>query len=103
MTFKQYVTSILAKVKVKKTAVVGAVAAATPVILSVGACAETSGTGSSSGGFEAPMIADAVTGAMFNQILDQMYALVPLLLPVVVGCLAFRKGISFLKSMVMGA
>lgn len=101
MTFKQYVTSILAKVKVKKTAVVGAVAAATPVILSVGASAETAGTGS--GDFKAPMIADAVTGAMFNQILDQMYALVPLLLPVVVGCLAFRKGISFLKSMVMGA
>lgn len=99
MTCKQKLTKFLGKVNEKKNCIVGAVATATPFLLSVGASAESA----SSGEFKAPMIADAVTGAMFNQILEQMYGLVPLLLPVVVGCLAFRKGISFLQSMIMGA
>ena len=44
-----------------------------------------------------------VSGVDFMIVLDEMVALVPVMLPVIVGCLAFRKGISFIKSMVRGA
>lgn len=97
---KKYVVSLLDKLHSKKTAVVAAVSTGAISVLSVAASAasETGGTA-----FVAPSIADSVNGAMFNQILTQMTDLLPILLPVVVGCLAFRKGISFLKSMIMGA
>ena len=44
-----------------------------------------------------------VSGVDFMIVLDEMVALVPVMLPVIVGCLAFRKGIQFVKSMVRGA
>lgn len=97
---KKYIISVLDKLQSKKTAVGAAVSTGAVSVLSVAASAasETGGTA-----FVAPSIAESVNGAMFNQILTQMTDLLPILLPVVVGCLAFRKGISFLKSMIMGA
>lgn len=53
--------------------------------------------------FEVPLIGESVTAASFSGILDQMTSLLPVVLPVVVACLAFRKGISFLRSMIAGA
>lgn len=44
-----------------------------------------------------------VTSASFNGVLDQVVALVPIVLPAVIGFLAFRKGWSFIKSAVSGA
>lgn len=100
MINKEKIANALDALNSKKTAVISSVSASAPLILSVAASA-SSDTGSTA--FTAPSIADNVSGAMFNQILTQMTDLLPVLLPVVVGCLAFRKGISFLKSMIMGA
>lgn len=50
-----------------------------------------------------PSIANSISSSSFNGILQQMVDLLPIVLPVVVACLAFRKGISFLKSMIRGA
>lgn len=97
--FKENLNAFIAKAKNKKYAITAGVAAAAPALMSVSASA-ASETGTA---FTAPSIADSVNGAMFNQILTQMTDLLPILLPVVVGCLAFRKGISFLRSMIMGA
>lgn len=38
-----------------------------------------------------------ITSATFTGILDEIKTLVPIVLPAVVGILAFRKGWSFLK------
>lgn len=43
------------------------------------------------------------TGVDFMSVLDEIVALVPVVLPVIVGCLAFRKGFGFLKSAIKGA
>lgn len=96
---KKYIVSVLDKLNSNKAAVGAAVSTGAISVMSVAASAADA----SSNTFVAPSIADSVTGAMFNQILTQMTDLLPILLPVVVGCLAFRKGISFLKSMIMGA
>lgn len=83
----------------KKATVVAAVVPASAALLSVAAFAEEG----SSGTFVVPSIASKISADAFNGILQQMVDLLPLLLPVIVGCLAFRKGISFLKSMIAGA
>ena len=44
-----------------------------------------------------------VTSEIFMGILNQVLALVPILLPAVIGFLAFRKGWQFLKSQIKGA
>lgn len=44
-----------------------------------------------------------VTSASFNGVLDQVVSLVPIVLPAVIGFLAFRKGWAFIKSAVKGA
>lgn len=44
-----------------------------------------------------------VTSDMFTGVLDQVVSLVPIVLPAVIGFLAFRKGWSFIKSAVRGA
>lgn len=44
-----------------------------------------------------------VSGVDFMSVLDEMVALVPTVLPVIIGCLAFRKGFKFLKSAISGA
>lgn len=49
-----------------------------------------------------PSIANSVTSDMMNGILTQITDLLPVVLPVVVGALAFRKGLSFLMSTIRG-
>lgn len=44
-----------------------------------------------------------VTGVDFMAVLDEIVALVPVLLPVIIGFIAFRKGFGFLKSALKGA
>lgn len=95
---KQKFKDFVSKIDETKLTISTAVVGASPVLMSVAASAADTNTG-----FTAPSIATSVTSSMFNQILTQMTDLLPILLPVVVGCLAFRKGISFLKSMIMGA
>ncbi len=52
--------------------------------------------------FVVPSIADSVTGEMMNGILTQITDLLPVVLPVMISCLAFRKGLSFLQSLIRG-
>lgn len=49
-----------------------------------------------------PSIASSVTSDMMNGILTQITDLLPVVLPVIVGALAFRKGLSFLMSTIRG-
>lgn len=49
-----------------------------------------------------PSIANSVTSEMMNGILSQITDLLPVVLPVIVGALAFRKGLSFLMSTIRG-
>lgn len=44
-----------------------------------------------------------VTGIDFMAVLDEVVALIPTLLPVIIGFIAFRKGFAFLKSALRGA
>lgn len=44
-----------------------------------------------------------VSGVDFSIVLNEMVALLPVMLPVAVSCIAFRKGISFILSFVRGA
>lgn len=43
-----------------------------------------------------PTLSNTVTSAMIEGVFDEIYALLPTVLPAVVGFLAVRKGISFL-------
>ncbi len=52
--------------------------------------------------FTVPSIASSITGDMMNGILTQITDLLPVVLPVLVGCLAFRKGLSFFQSIIRG-
>lgn len=52
--------------------------------------------------FEVPSIASSVTPAMMNGVLSQITDLLPVVLPVMIGCLAFRKGLSFLQGLIRG-
>ena len=52
--------------------------------------------------FVVPSIADSITGDMMNGILTQITDLLPVVLPVMVGCLAFRKGLSFFQGLIRG-
>lgn len=42
-------------------------------------------------------------GIELSAVLDEVIALVPIVLPVVIGFLAFRKGYSFVKKAIKGA
>lgn len=44
-----------------------------------------------------------VTSDMFSGILSEIKALIPIMLPTVVGFMAFRKGWAFLKSQIKSA
>ncbi len=44
-----------------------------------------------------------VSGVDFTIVLQEMVALLPVMLPVAVSCIAFRKGIAFILSFVRGA
>lgn len=45
----------------------------------------------------------SVTADSFNGVLDEVVGLVPIVLPAVIGFLAFRKGWGFIKSAIKGA
>ncbi len=44
-----------------------------------------------------------VTGVDFTQVLNEMVALLPTMLPVAISVIAFRKGINFILGFVRGA
>lgn len=44
-----------------------------------------------------------LTGVDLSAVLDEVVALVPTVLPVIIGFIAFRKGLSFVKSALKGA
>lgn len=58
--------------------------------------------GSTITAFVVPSIADSITGDMMNGILTQITDLLPVVLPVMVGCLSFRKGLAFFQSLIRG-
>lgn len=49
------------------------------------------------------MMFATVTSATLLQVLDEIKGLVPVVLPTVIGFMAFRKGWSFLRGAVKGA
>ena len=48
-------------------------------------------------------MADLITADMFTGLLSEIKALIPVLLPTVIGFLGFRKGWSFLKGQIKSA
>lgn len=44
-----------------------------------------------------------LTGIDLAAVLDEVVALVPVVLPVIIGFIAFRKGLAFIKSALRGA
>lgn len=52
--------------------------------------------------FTVPLISQSVTSNMMNGIMEQITSLLPIVLPVLVGVLAFRKGLSFFIGMIRG-
>lgn len=55
-----------------------------------------------------PILADTVldktiTGAMVNGVLDEVVAVIPIIVPVAISFIAIRKGISFVLGMLRSA
>lgn len=48
-----------------------------------------------------PMI--DLTGIDLTAVLDEVVALIPVVLPVIIGFIAFRKGLAFIKRTLKGA
>lgn len=44
-----------------------------------------------------------LTGVDLSAVLDEIVGLLPVVLPVIIGFIAFRKGLSFIKSALKGA
>lgn len=44
-----------------------------------------------------------VSGVNFMDVLNEIVALIPTVLPVIIGCLGVRKGIAFIQSALRGA
>lgn len=44
-----------------------------------------------------------LTGVDLSAVLDEVVALIPVVLPVIIGFIAFRKGLAFIKSTLRGA
>lgn len=62
----------------------------------------TSILASDAGAVASPTTMIDVTGVDFTSVLNEMVALLPVMLPVAVSCIAFRKGISFILSFIRG-
>lgn len=82
-----------------KLAIGGASAAAAGTVLAVAASAEGEQAAAT---FTVPLISESVTSDMMNGIMAQITSLLPIVLPVLVGVLAFRKGLSFFIGMIRG-
>jgi hypothetical protein len=52
---------------------------------------------------ETNTLVSKLTGVDFSIILDGMLDIVPIVIPVVLGFIAFRKGYTFLKKQIKGA
>lgn len=48
-------------------------------------------------------LASVVTGEMLSVVLDEIVALLPVVIPVMIGFIALRKGISFLQGVLHSA
>lgn len=81
-----------------KIALAGVSSGAAATVLSVVASAE----GEPASTFSVPLISQSVTSNMMNGIMEQITSLLPIVLPVLVGVLAFRKGLSFFIGMIRG-
>ena len=77
---------------------IGGASAAAGTVLAVAASAE----GETASTFTVPLISESVTSDMMNGIMAQITSLLPIVLPVLVGVLAFRKGLSFFIGMIRG-
>lgn len=95
---KEKILNVVSKLNEKKNTVVAAAVPVTAGALSVGAFAAESGGTT----LEVPLIGDQISQAAFNGIFDQIVSILPAVLPVMVACIALRKGISFLQSMLFG-
>ena len=49
------------------------------------------------------MLKDVVTAEMLSGVFDEIVALLPVVIPVMVSFIALRKGISFIQSVLHGA
>lgn len=49
------------------------------------------------------MLKDVVTASMLNGVFDEIVALLPVVIPVMVSFIALRKGLSFIQSVLHGA
>lgn len=49
------------------------------------------------------MLKDVITSAMLNGVMDEIVGVLPVVIPVVVGFLALRKGIAFVLGMLRRA
>ena len=98
VTFKDKVKALVrtTKFKVGTAASTGALSA---IGLTVAASADEP---AAAAGFTVPNIADSITTASFNGILDQFGNILPIALPVVVGGVAIRKGLVFMLGLIRG-
>lgn len=97
LTFKDKAKALVTTTKFK----VGS-ALSTGVLAAVGMTVAASADETGSAGFTVPNIADSITTASFNGILDQFGNILPIALPVVVGGVAFRKGLGFMLGLIRG-
>ena len=93
---KSFVKRVGTKAKIAMS--VG-VASAVGLIGAVAASAEGETTANT---FSVPLISQSVTTDMMSGIMEQITSLLPIILPVLVGVLAFRKGLSFFIGMIRG-
>lgn len=49
------------------------------------------------------MLKSIVTAEMLGGVLDEITGLLPIVIPVMIGCIAVRKGIAFLQSVLHSA
>ena len=91
---KKIMEKAKAFVEKNKLAVVSAV---TPVVMA-GACFADDGTAHA-----ATQLSSIVTADMLSGVLNEIVGLLPVILPVMIGFIALRKGISFVLNMLHSA
>lgn len=97
VTFKDKAKALVRTTKFK----VGT-AVSTGALSAIGLTVAASADETAAAGFTVPNIADSITTASFNGILDQFGNILPIALPVVVGGVAIRKGLGFMLGLIRG-
>ena len=97
LTLKEKAKALVATTKFKVGTALST-GALSVIGLTVAAGAENVG----SSGFTVPNIAESITTATFNGILDQFGNILPIAIPVVVGGVAIRKGLGFMLGLIRG-